>query len=208
MLINWGLLLPAFILLAYPLDRVLPARMKCRSYDNLVDPAFRHRRRWWRWQPELWLDAVRIGVAAWFLKFSIEAETSVGAKLAILTLGALLVIGLGMQMITRRKEDTLLAPLGYVIAVTFVFLPPLAALSVFAMAVVALGAIQDLNAYFVGGAAAAAAMGYMFAGSITTTAMLAGVFFLPVMFGMLSGRKLLIAVRSAPHGEKIPTTLR
>lgn len=208
MVFNWGLFLPALILLLYPLERILPAKMKCRSFENLTDPAFRHRRRWWRWQPELWLDVVRITVAAWFLKFSVVAENSEGGKLVTLILGAVLSVGLIMQMITRRKEDALLAPLGYVLGMTLAFLPVGPALAVFALAIVTLGAIQDFNAYFVGGSAAAAAMGYMFAGSITTTAMLTGIFFLPVLISMLTRRKLLLAVRSSAQSEKVPSPLR
>lgn len=206
--INWGVFIPSLLLLLYPLDRLLPAKLKCRSYENLIDPAFRHRRRWWRWQPELWLDVVRIAVAAWFMKFSLVPVDSAGGKLVALLLGAMLTVGLCMQMITRRKEDTLLAPLSYVLGMTFAFLPPSAAIAVFALAVVGMGAIQDFNAYFVTGAAAAAAMGYLFAGSITITAVLTAIFFLPALIGMLTGRKLLLAVRSAAQSEKVPSPLR
>lgn len=52
--INWGIFLPALLLLLYPLDRLLPKRMKGRTCEYLTDPAVRHRHTWWRWQPELW----------------------------------------------------------------------------------------------------------------------------------------------------------
>ncbi len=208
MVINWGLFLPAFILLLYPLERLLPATMKCRSYENLVDPAFRHRRRWWRWQPELWMDVVRIAVGVWFVKFSITAVQAEAEKFVTPVLGLVLAMALCVQMFTRRKEDTVLAPLGYLLAVSLVLLPVPVALSVFALAVVAMGALQDFMAFFVAGAMAAAVLGYFLGGGMLTAALLAGLYFLPALISMMTRRKLLLAVRSAAVSERVPSPLR
>jgi len=208
MLINWGLFLPALVLLLYPLERILPAKMKCRSYENLTDPAFRHRRRWWRWQPELWLDAVRIAAAAWFVKFSILPHEPGSKKIVALTLGLLLALGLCLQMFTRRKDDALLAPLGYVLGITLAFLPVPAALAVFAAAAVAMVAMQDFMAFFGAGALAAGVLGGFLGGGVQLAVILAAVFFLPVLISLMSRRKLMLAVRSAAQSEKVHSPLR
>ena len=202
MTIQWGILLPAIVLLFYPADRILPQNLRLRTYGQLCDPARAHRHRWWLWQPALWADALRCGASIWLIDFApTPIGTGAGGKPVVL-LGGLLLVGVLPQMVTLRKAATMYAPLGYVFAALFVLLPFAAALPVAVLGVVALMALREFPAIFFGGAVVAAVLGYLFSGAVTTVAILAGVFVLPVVVSTMFRCKLVLPVQS--RGETIP----
>lgn len=203
MIINWGLLLPAVVILLYPAERVLPRSMKLRSYDYLSDPAKPHRSRWWLWQPELWADAARLAFGAWLAGFAIETEAGESPLLRFVLIGALLAAGLCGQMPTRRERDKLLAPLGAVIAFLFVLMPAAVAVVTVVTAVLGMMAFRTFFAFFLTGSMAALAFGFLLRGKDPLVVLAAGLFFLPLLVAWMSNRVLQLAVR--PQGSRVPT---
>jgi len=202
MTIEWGILLPAIVLLFYPADRILPQNLRLRTFGQLSDPTRSHRHRWWLWQPALWADALRCAASIWLVDFALTPiGHGAGAK-PVTLLGGLLLLGVVPQMVTLRKVSTMFAPLGYVFAALFVLLPFAAALPVAVLGVVGLLALREFSAIFLGGAIVAVVLGYLFGGSVTTVAILAGVFVLPVVVSTMFRCKLVLPVQS--RGETIP----
>ena len=195
MTIAWGIFLPSVVLLYYPAERIMPASQKLRTYSQLSDPAQRHRHSWWRWQPVLWADALRIAAAVWLLDFSIAPETGESNALAVVLLGGLLMLGLIPHMVTRRKPDAMFAPLGYVLAVLFILLPLSAALPAAVLGIVGLMAIRDFTAFFIGGGIASVLLGYLLGGSLVTSCLVAAIFALPFVVSAMFRCKLVLPVR-------------
>jgi len=195
MIIAWGILLPSVVLLYYPAERIIPFGHKLRTYSQLSDPAQRHRHSWWRWQPALWADALRIAAAVWLLDFSIVAEAGESRALAVVTLGGLLMLGLIPQMVTRRKPDAMFAPAGYVLAVLFVLLPLSAALPTAVLGIVGLMALRDFTALFLVGGLMSVLLGYLLGGSVVTSCMVAAIFALPAIVSAMFRCKLVLPVR-------------
>lgn len=195
MTIAWGIFLPSVVLLYYPAERIMPTGQKLRTYSQLSDPAQRHRHSWWRWQPALWADALRIAAAVWLLNFSIVPAAGESRALAVVLLGGLLMLALIPQMVTRRKPDAMFAPVGYVLAVLFVLLPLSAALPAAVLGIVGLMAIRDFTAFFIGGGLMAVLLGYFLGGSLVTSCMVAAIFALPAIVSAMFRCKLVLPVR-------------
>jgi hypothetical protein len=177
--------------------------MRLRTFTQLSDPTASHRRFWWRWQPVLWADAGRIGLAVWLLHFSITPGPDSSSNQILVMLGGLVLLGLIPQMVTRRKANAMFAPLGYVLASLFVMLPFAAALPVAVLGVVGLMALRDFTALFLGGSIVTVVMGYLLGGSLVAACMVAAVFALPVVVSAMFGWKMVLPVRS--QGEILPT---
>lgn len=199
--IEWGILLPALVLLYYPVDRMLPQSLRLRSYGQLSDPAHTHRHRWWLWQPALWADALRCGVSIWLIRFALAPHGGAPARIEAM-LGGLLALGVLPQMVTARKAGTMFAPLGYVFAALFVLLPFAAALPVAVLGVVALMALRDFAAIFLGGAIVTGVFGYLLGGTAAAVVSLAVTFALPVVVSTMFRCKLALPVQN--RGETIP----
>lgn len=201
MIIEWGILLPAIVLLFYPADRIFPQHLRLRTYGQLSDPAHPHRHRWWLWQPALWADALRCAVAIWLVNFALTPIGASAAAKPVGLLGGLLLVGVLPQLLTWRKAATMFAPLGYVFAALFVLLPLAAALPVAVLGIVGLMALRELSAVFLGGAIVTVAFGYLLGGSLTAITIQAGVFVLPVVVSTMFRCKLVLPVQS--RGETV-----
>lgn len=203
MIIEWGILLPALVLLYYPADRILPQGLRLRTYGQLSDPARSHRVRWWLWQPALWADAGRCGVSLWLVRFALAPTGGLGAQPAAI-LGGLLLVGVLPQMVTARKAGTMLAPLGYVFAALFVLLPFAAALPVLVLGVVGLMALREFSAIFIGGGIVTGVFGYLLGGPVPTVAALAATFVLPVVVSTMFRSRLVLPVHSRAESIPVP----
>lgn len=204
MIIEWGILLPALVLLVYPADRILPQHLRLRTYGQLSDPAHTHRHRWWLWQPALWADAFRCAVALWLVDFALTPIGINTAAKPFVLLGGLLLVGVLPQMLTWRKAATMFAPLGYVFAALFVLLPFAAALPVAVLGIVGLMALREFTAIFLGGAIVTGVFGYLLGGSVTMVTIQACVFVLPVVVSTMFRCKLVLPVQSRSETVPIP----
>lgn len=206
--INWPLLLPAVVLLFYPLDRLLPAYMKCRTIDALLDPAAKHRRKWWRWQPELWADVVRVAAATWFIDFALEPESGKMGWVVTLVIGFILAVGVCCQMRTRREEESVFAPLSYLLGVMLVLLPPTATAAIFVLEVAALAAFRSYVAFLLAGVVLTTGLTFLLGGDILTGVMLAGVHAVALMASFLMEGELVLPVRNRVRATVTPVTVR
>ena len=204
MIIEWGILLPAIVLLYYPADRILPQSLRLRTYGQLSDPARPHRHRWWLWQPALWADTLRCGVSIWLVQFALALGGSQGGPNPTVLLGSLLLLGVLPQMVTGRKPATMFAPLGYVFAALFVLLPFAAALPAAVLGAVGLMALREFSAIFIGGAIVTGVFGYVLGGNVTTVAILGGVFALPVVVSTMFRCKLVLPVQGRSEAIPVP----
>lgn len=204
MTIEWGILLPAIVLLFYPADRIFPHNLRLRTYGQLSDPAHTHRHHWWLWQPALWADSLRCAVAIWLVGFALSLIGSDAGAWPTALLGGLLLTGVLPQMVTLRKASTMFAPIGYVFAAVFVTLPFAAALPVAVLGVVGLMALREFSAIFVGGAITTVAFGYLLGGSATAVMIAAGVFLLPVVVSTMFRCKLVLPVQSRGETISVP----
>lgn len=194
--VMWTMLVPALALLYIPAERIMPAGVRLRSYLQLNDPAVEHRRFWWRWQPVLWADAIRIALAIWLVEFALAPDPGAGEARVTLILGVLLLPGIILQMVTRRKAGAMFAPVGYALAALCVLLPPITALQVAVISIVALGAIRYFDAFFLGGGAASLALGLLPGAPRLSALLVAAVFILPVLLAAMFSCKLVLPVRS------------
>lgn len=174
----------------------MPAGVKLRTYLQLSDPAAQHRRYWWCWQPVLWADAVRIAVGGWLVKFALALVPGADAAKVTMILGVLLLPGIILQMVTRRKDGAMFAPMGCALAILWVLLPPVTALQVTVIGIVALAAIGYFDAFFVGGGVASVALGLLPGGPRLAAILVAAVFILPVLLAAMFRCKLVLPVRS------------
>lgn len=163
--LNWFMFLPALLLVFFPLDAVLPRRLKFRDFDHLdfgEDSWCRSIEAWWL--PTLWLDPLRAFAGAWLLRNAWVVEESLaGAALQVpLVASALILVGaLGVQLHTRRAHDMMFAPIGYVIGLWFGLLTiPVAALAM-VIGVGCVVAFRSWSAFFVFGAIGSGVIGYL-----------------------------------------------
>ena len=157
--------LPALLLVFFPLDAVLPRRLKFRDFDRLdfgEDSWSRSLEAWWL--PTLWLDPLRAFAGAWLLRNAWVLDESLGGVLRLVPLvaSALILAGaLGVQLHTRRGQDLVFAPIGYVIGLWFgLVVAPVAVLAM----VVGVGcvvAFRSWSAFFVFGAIGVGVIGYL-----------------------------------------------
>lgn len=154
------------------------------------------------------MDALRLYVGAWSVNFAVAPVLPDSGKTVQLVIGAVMLAALGSQMFTRRKEDTVLAPFGFLLAASLVFLPLGAALATCVLAALAMLAFREYVAFFIAGAPAAAGLGFVQGGSVAFVALVAGLFVLPVVVGSLARRKLVLAVRSRADVERVVIPLR
>lgn len=208
MQITWSILLPAVVLLFYPIDRLLPAYMKCRTSDALTDPAAKHRRGWWRWQPELWADVVRVAVATWCVALAFTPEAAKARWIETLVVGALLAVGVCCQMPTRREDEAVLAPLTFLLGAMLALLPVTAAIAVFVLAMAAMLAFRSYVAFFLTGALLVTGLTYLLGGDVLMGLVVAAVHIIALMASFLIGGELVLPVRNRVEPKKISVPVR
>lgn len=199
MKINWLLFVPALLLLFYPLDHLLPGRIRLRSYESIRNDPLGARDAWWR-QPWIWINPLRSCAGGWLLHNAWTIEPPLpGFWRHLPFFGTLLVLALamGVQMHTRRADDVLLAPVGYSAGIVFALLPPEIAVLVIMLAGACLMAFRSWSAFFFCGAVGALAFGYLILR--WNFWMLATVVLMiePVVLSLLAKRELLFPVLRA-----------
>lgn len=201
--LNWLMFLPALLLVFFPLDAVLPKRLKFREFDHLdfgEDSWCRSVDAWWL--PTLWLDPLRAFAGAWLLRNAWELDEFLGgaARHVPLVVSALiLAIALGVQLHTRRDRDMVFAPIGYVIGLWFgLLLAPVAALAM----VVGVGcvvAFRSWSAFFVFGAIGAGVIGFLIMRMNPWMLMAVGLSILPWFVSAITRRALIFPLRPVAH---------
>jgi len=199
MIINWSLFLPAMLLLLFPADRLLSAKVQLRSFESFrsLEDSPRHRP-WW-WVPALWLDPIRGFVGALLLKRAfalVSAHWTLEQKPTYWLLVGLLGFAVLCQSFTRRDREVLLAPMGFVAGIVIALMPPAVALIGFAAAVLSLFAFHRFHAFFAVGLAMVALLGILFGTQFMWIAPAAVVLAVPLALGAITGRSLELPTRN------------
>lgn len=203
--LNWFMFFPALVLVFFPLDAVLPKRLKFRDFDRLdfgEDSGCRSLEAWWL--PTLWMDPLRAGAGAWLLRHAWVLDESLGgiARHVPLVASAVILAGaLGVQLHTRRDHDVVLAPLGYLAGLWFgLLLSPVAAL-VMVVAAGSVAAFRAWSAFFVFGAIATGVIGFLLMRMDPWMLMTVALSILPWFVSAITQRTLIFPLRPVAHAR-------
>ena len=124
LVVDWWLFAPAVILLLFPGDRLMSPQVELLNFDRAS-----HRSRSSkcpRWVYMRWLEPLRGFGGAFVLKVSLPLTSDlwhcVSQAEYSLFVGVLL-LGMILQLFTRREEDALLASVGYAVGLLFALVP-------------------------------------------------------------------------------------
>ncbi len=194
--------MPGVVLLLFPADRLLSAQVRLRTFESFRNLSTEATFRPWWWVPALWLDPLRGFAGVWLLQRALalgSAEWNLVPKPAYgLLLGLVLLSGYA-QTFTKRDDEVMLAPVGFVAGVIVAFLPGLVATLALVMAAIGLFAFRGFHAFFSGGLVAVTVIGLGLGAPFWWVAPAAGVCALPILGGVLSRRTLEIPTRGN-HG--------
>ncbi|ACB76829.1 hypothetical protein [Opitutus terrae] len=200
MTLHWVPLVPALLLLLFPADRLLSARVELRSFDcfNSLDNSPRHRP-WW-WVPALWVDPFRGFAGTWLLIAALGLDVGFWSLLPKDGYGVLLaILGLSIfsQTITRRGgRGVLLAPIGFVAGLVAALTPWSLALPALAGAVLGLFGFRRFGAFFTCGALALPLLGMAFGTEPFWMVPAASALALPALAAAVSGSTLELPTRN------------
>lgn len=195
MTIEWALFVPAVILLLFPGDRLMSAQVELLSFDRMGNRSQAINRR--RWVYVRWIEPLRGFGGAFVLKTSLPLTTDLWHFVPGLEYGLFLgVLGLGMiaQVLTRREEGVLLAPVGYALGVLFVLVPWPVAVVALISGITALFAFRQLHAFFGFAALLVGLVGLLFEIPVIWMMPAVGLLLIPVSVGLMSGRTLEMPV--------------
>lgn len=200
MTILWPVLVPGVLLLLFPADRLLSARVELRSFESFNSLVNSPRHRPWWWVPALWLDPLRACFGTLLLKHALALTPAPWAempKAAYWTVVGTLVLAVIAQMVTRREKDALLAPLGFLAGIAAALVPWHVALLALASAIAALFAFRNFPVFFVAGATVVAALGFGFRADPAWIVPAAALQVLPVIVAFATGTTLEIPTHHA-----------
>ncbi|HWA87858.1 MAG TPA: hypothetical protein VG710_16625 [Opitutus sp.] len=203
MTIHSSLLAPGLLLLLYPADWLLSAKVELRSFESFRNLDSSRRYRPWWWVPALWLDPFRGWIATVLLFRALELDS----PRFVLTdhpeywavMGALLV-GVALQAFTRRVSGVLFAPIGFTTGMITALLPvPVVAIALVA-ALTGLFAFRRFHAFFTIGLFAVAAVGLLLQVDLFRLGPAIAVLALPLGLGCFTNSVLEIPARDASGG--------
>ncbi|QYM80462.1 hypothetical protein K0B96_07605 [Horticoccus luteus] len=195
--VTWVILIPALLLLFFPVQILLPSSVVFRVYEQ-TPPRGTGRFPWW-WTSAVWLDPI-CGFGGAFLLDQYVFSVPDDAKGFLLLAPALatfvcVLVSLLFRMPARRDRRAAFAPLGFSVGLVFALMPPLVAAIGIILALCAVGGFRHFGAAFVAGAAAVAAAGILFKAphiEVVTVAILVG---LPFVFSTATYRVLTFPSR-------------
>ena len=205
MTIYWGMFLPGLLLLFYPADRLLSSVVQLRSFDcfQSLENSARHRP-WW-WVPILWIDPLRGLAGTLLLKQALGLNSPYWDSTPLpgycLLLG-LLVPAIWGQTHTRREEQVMLAPLGFVFGIVGALTSWPVALLGLIMALTGLFAFRQFHAFFAMGLAAVALVGFVMEINPHWLVPAVIVVGLPIMISIITGRTLEVPTRDSSGGKR------
>lgn len=198
MTIDWTLFVPALALLWYPADKLMSRTTQLRTFES-----FRNLENspgdlgWWR-VPLLWLDPVRSFAGTLLLQRAfrlIPAGPEIIKLPAYWVLLGILLVAIVAQTITRRGEDAVLAPIGFLVGLIAALLPWSVVLIGSAMGIAALFAFRRFHAFFTVGPITIGLLGFFF--GIEPLWLIPAVVLLgaPCILALLTGRLMELPAR-------------
>jgi hypothetical protein len=193
MTIHWSLFAPGLLLLLFPADRLLSRIVKLRSFEGFLtlENSPSHRR-WWL-VPALWLDPIRSCLGLLVLRSALDLPLTKWAlipKPAYWLMNGVLILAVLSQVFTRREQNVLLAPVGFLVGVVAALVPWPVSVIAFAMAAAALFALRHFSAFFSIAAAMVAIVGLLLDAGAPWIMPAMAALVLPVVVGFLAGSTL------------------
>jgi hypothetical protein len=208
MTIDWTQLLPGLLLLLYPADRLLSARVHLRSFESFMclenSPRFRP---WW-WVPVLWLDPLRGYFGTWLLLRAFAMEELDWTLLESPFYWVLIVVLAAAtlcQTLTRGDRDGLLAPIGFTTGIVAALLPLEVALIGLVAALMGLFAFRRFHAFFTVGLPMITLLTLLFQARPLWLAPALVVLAVPLLTGLFTSKTLEIPTRN-DSGRKDDST--
>ena len=209
MTIHWSLFVPGVLLLLFPADRLLSARVELRSFDCFQGLGNSPRYRPWWWVPALWLDPLRGFLGTLLLRHAMEMTSvtwTLTPKLAYSLAVGIVALGVLCQTFTRRGDKgVLLAPIGYVGGVVAALMPWSVALLGLITAGLGLFAFRQFHVFFLFGLAAVAVLGFVLGAREMWIGPAVGAFALPIVAGLVTSSTLELPTRDG-SGAPLPAT--
>ena len=207
MIIHWSLFVPGVLLLLYPADRLLSARVELRSFDCFQSLEHNRRYRPWWWVPLLWIDPFRGFLGTVLLKHACAMSATPWAaapRWAYVLLMAIFALGVLCQTFTRRGDrDVMLAPIGFVCGLVVALVPWPVSLIGIVTAALGLFAFRQFHAFFAFGLVAICLLGLVLDAEMMWIGPGIGVFALPVVVGLITNSTLELPARNS-SGPLVP----
>lgn len=205
MTISWSLLVPGILLLFFPADRLLSSVVQLRSFDCFQSLENSTRNRPWWWVPAFWIDPLRGLSGGWLLKsgFGLDSIywnlTSVPTYYVFL---ALLIFAIWLQTYTRRDDQVMLAPIGYIIGLVAVLASWPVALGGFLIGLTGLFAFRQFIGFFIMSFGAVALIGFVL--GVEPMWLIPAVLSLgvPVAIAVMTGNSMELPTRDASQADQ------
>ncbi|MFI5356347.1 MAG: hypothetical protein ACHQ4G_03330 [Opitutales bacterium] len=199
MAFDWGWFLTGLVLLFFPADRLLSAQVSVRGAESFQSLQNSPRRRPWWWVPALWLDPVRGLLGTWLVRRGCVLTMHAGVpepKSAYAVMLAVLFVAVLVQLPTRRSQEILLAPIGFMAGMVGILVPLPVAVIGLAAALGSLFAFRAFSAFFTAGLAVVAVLGLVLQAPLCWLLPAVGLLAVPVLAALLSQRSLELPTRS------------
>jgi hypothetical protein len=198
--IHWHLFAPALLLLWFPADRLLSSSVRLRSLETFTTLERSPERLPWWCVPALWMDPIRAfgGMLLLMQAFALDvsgAEWALLPKAGYSIVNAVLAVAVLIQMFTRRREEVMLAPLGFVGGLVAALVPWPVALIAFPMAIATVFAFRQLHAFFAIGFVMVGLLGFLFKAEVAWLATALGLLALPLGAMLVTGFTLELPTR-------------
>ena len=206
MIFYWSILLPGLLLLLFPAEFLLSKHVKLRSFETFTSLENSPRSRPWWWVPVLFVDPLRGFGGAWLVKNGLGITVFSGKFFhlpAQWAMAAVLILSVFVQMFTRRDDEALLAPIGFLAGAVALLLPLPVALISYAMAIAAIFGLRAFAAFFIAAMIMIPLLGVPFRGNLIWLGIAAIVMGLPVLTSVVSGRTLELPTLSDPNKAKL-----
>jgi hypothetical protein len=205
MIMHYLYYITGVFLLVFPAGLLSRSQLRVISLPELTDRA-RHHFGWVHWINLLDLLRAWAGLHLVRHAFRMIDPGAAGSMLAVATTAVAALAGLGLQQVFySADEDDLVAPVAYAIGLTMAFIPPLVALLVLPIGLLAAIGMRSLGSGFVLAAAATAGIGLLLRLPTLVVATTSLVLFAPALLAAVFQRRLVLTVRNRkePRGEPL-----
>lgn len=192
-------------LLVMPAGLLSRRQLRAISLPELTDRS-RHRFGWIHWINLMDLLRAWAGLHLVRHAFSLIDPAAAGSALALATTAIAALAGLGLQQVFySADDDDLVAPVAYAVGLTFAFIPPLVALLVLPVGLMAAFGMRSLGSGFVLAAASTAAIGVLLRLPTLVVATTSFLLFAPALIAAIFHRRLVLTVRHRKevHSERL-----
>ncbi len=198
---HWGYLICSLTLAWLPgrwLRNDRCREFQCERLIRRFSETSRRRRRWWK-LPAVWIEPIRGYLIVVLLSKALTTSPDATGRAHLLTLLAtlaVLLVGVSLQMPSKRHKASLVAPVGYVGGILLAWLPFKIGPAAIALGAASALAFRYWEAGFLIGGVSCLAIGWCFVGACERLMAISLVFVWPVIAAWLLQKRLVLPVRS------------